>query len=206
MKKEEFLAALRERLEVFPKDEAEGYLNYYREMIEDHVDDGFPEEKVIETLGSVDDIFAVILQETAITKLLKEKMKPKRKLKKWEILLLSVGAPVWVPLAIALAATALSLILTLYIVLWALTVSLCVVELSLAVGGLGAVFASLPQLVAGGNTLAAGVLFSAALVCIGLSLALFHPIILAIKGTVALTKQIWLGIKSLIVRKEKKHE
>ncbi len=204
MKKDEFLAALRERLEVFPKDEAEGYLNYYREMIEDHVDDGFPEEKVIETLGSVDEIFAVILQETAITKLLKERVKPKRKLKTWEILLLSVGSPVWVPLAIALAVTALSLILALYIVLWTLTVSLCAVDLSLTVSGLGAVFASLLQPVAGGNTLAAGVLFSVALVCIGLSLVLFHPSILAIKGTVKLTKQIWLGIKSLIVRKEKR--
>ena len=204
MKKEEFLAALRERLEVFPKDEAEEYLNYYREIIEDHLDNGIPEEQAVESLGSVDDIFAVILQETALAKLLKEKMKPKRKLKTWEILLLSIGSPVWVPLAIALAITALFLILALYIVLWSLTVSLCAIEFSLAVSGLGAFFASLLQLVAGGNALAAGVLFSVALVCIGLSLVLFLPTILAVKGTAKLTKQIWLGIKSLIVRKEKK--
>ena len=202
MTKEEFLNALRNRLEVFPKDEAEGYLNYYREMIEDQVDDGVPEKQAVEALGSVDDIFAVILQETALAKLLREKMKPKRKLKMWEILLLSIGSPVWVPLAIALAVTALSLILALYIVLWSLTVSLCAIELSVAISGLGALFASPIQLVAGGNALAAGVLFSVALVCVGLSLVLFQPSILAVKGTAKLTKQIWLGIKSLIVRKE----
>ena len=204
MNKEEFLTALRERLEVFPQKEIEEYINYYREMIEDHVDDGFPEEKVIETLGSVDEVFAVILQETAITKLLKERVKPKRKLKTWEILILSIGSPVWVPIAIAMTVTAASLILTLYIVLWSLTVSLCAVEFSLAIGGLGAIFISLIQLVAEGNTMTTGVLFSGALVCIGLSLVLFRPTILAIKGTAKLTKQVWLGIKSLIARKEKR--
>ena len=206
MNKEEFLAALRERLAVFPDDEIEEYVSYYREMIEDHVDDGFPEEKVVETIGSVDDIFAVILQETALTELLKKKMKRKRKLKKWEIWVLCLGFPVWLPLAItafALAITAFVLIWTLYVVLWSLVVTLYAAELSFAVGAVGGAVSAIIHLTYSGTGFAAGVLFSGALVCAGLTLILFRPCILAAKGTAKLAKKIWLGIKFLIVRKDK---
>ena len=207
MNKEEFLMALRERLELFPRDEAEEYINYYREMIEDHIDDGFPEEKVIETLGSVDGVFAVILQETAITKLLREKMKPKRKLTPREIWILSLGFPIWLPLAITalvLAITAFVLIWTLYAVLWSLVISLFAVELAFAAGALGGAVISIPLLILYSNGFAAGVTFSGALVCAGLALILFRPCILSAKGSAKLARKICLGIKFLIVRKEKR--
>ncbi len=204
MKKEEFLAALRERLAVFPDHDAEEYVNYYREMIEDHMDDGFPEEKVVETFGSVDDVFAVILQETALTQLLKKKVKARKKLKKWQLILLICAFPVWFPLAVAFAATSAVLVLTLYIVLWTLILSLCVVEISLAACGLGATFTALFQILLESNGYVAGVLFAGALLCTGLTLILFHPCILAIKGTGKLSKRIWLGIKFLIIGKEKR--
>ena len=197
MNKEEFLSSLRERLAVFPDDEIEGYVSYYREMIEDHVDDGFPEEKVIETIGSVDDVFAVILQETALAQLLKNKMKRRQKLKKWEIWLLALGSPVWFPLAV----TAFALVWVLYIVLWALVITLYAVELSFAIFALGGTVAAIIMLF--DNAFAAGVTFSGALVGAGLTLILFRPCILATKGTAKLAKKIWLGIKFLIVGKEK---
>lgn len=207
MNKEEFLIALRERLEIFPQKEIEEYINYYREMIEDHVDDGFSEEQVVETLGSVDEVFAVILQETAITKLLREKVKPKRKLQPREIWILSLGFPIWLPLAITalvLAITAFVLTWTLYAVLWSLVVTLFAVELTFAVGALGGAIVSILFLLSSGNGFAAGVTFSGALVCAGLALILFRPCILSAKGSAKLAKKIWLGIKFLIVRKEKR--
>ena len=207
MNKEEFLIALRERLEIFPQKEIEEYINYYREMIEDHVEDGFSEEQVVETLGSVEEVFAVILQETAITKLLREKMKPKRKLQPLEIWILCLGFPVWLPLAITalvLAITAFVLTWTLYAVLWSLVISLFAVELAFAVGALGGAAISIPLLISYGNGFAAGVIFSGALVCAGLALILFRPCILSTKGSAKLAKKIWLGIKFLIVRKEKR--
>ncbi len=199
MNKEEFLSSLRERLAVFPDAEKEEYINYYREMIEDHMDDGFPEEKVIETIGSVDDVFAVILQETALTQLLKNKVKSKRKLKPWEILLWILGFPVWFPLAVV----AFVLVWTLYIVLWTLVAVLYVVEFSFAIVAPVAAALAIFLLVSSGNSFAAGVTFSGALVCAGLALILFHPCILATKGTAKLAKKIWLGIKFLIIGKEK---
>ncbi len=206
MTKDEFLSVLRERLAVFPEAEIEEYISYYREMIEDHVDDGYTEEQVVATLGTPDDVFAIILQETALTELLKKKMKRKRRLKKWEIWALSLGFPIWLPLAItalALAVTLFMLIWVLYVVLWALIISLYAVELSFAVGALGAAMCSIVFLIANGNSFAAGVGFSGALVCAGFMLILFRPCILAAKGTAKLVKKIGLGIKFLIVRKEK---
>lgn len=199
MTKDEFLSALRHRLSVFPDEEIEKYMDYYREMIEDHVDDGYSEEQVVATLGSPDDVFAVILQETALTELLKKKMKTRRKLKKWEIWFLSLGFPIWLPLAI----TAFALIWVLYITLWTLVISLYVVDFSFAVGALGATAAAVALLILNCNGFAAGIAFSGALICVGLALVLFNPCILAAKGTAKLAKKIWLGIKFLIVRKEK---
>ena len=206
MTKDEFLSALRQRFSVFPNEEIEKYMDYYREIIEDHVDDGYSEEQVVATLGSPDDVFAVILQETALTELLKKKMKQKRKLKKWEIWFLSVGFPIWLPLAItalALAITAFALIWVLYITLWTLVITLYVVDFTFAVGALGGTAVAVAMLILNGNGFAAGVGFSGALVCAGFALILFRLCILAAKGTAKLAKKIWLGIKFLIVRKEK---
>ena len=204
MNKEEFLAALRERLAIFPDNEAEEYLSYYREMIEDHIDDGSSEEKVIETLGSPDDVLATILQEIAISELIKKKVRSKRKLKKWERILLIFGSPVWVPLAIALAATTFALIVSLYVILWSLIASLWAVEICLAAVGPGAAFAAILQLLLDANGYAAGILFACALVAAGLALILFFPCILATKGMGRLSGKMILGIKFLIIGKEKR--
>jgi uncharacterized membrane protein len=202
--KTEFLASLRDRLEIFPENEAKEYLSYYREMIEDHIDDGFPEEKVIETLGSPDDAFAAILQEIGITEILKRRVKPKRKLKMWERVLLICGSPVWVPLAIALAATAFALIVSLYVILWCLIVTLWALEISLTAAALGATFAGVLQLLLNTNGYVAGTLFACTLISAGLALILFSPCIHATKGMARLSAKIWLGIKFLIIGKEKR--
>ena len=199
MNKEEFLSLLRERLSIFPPDEIEKHISYYSEMIDDHIDDGFSEEKVIETMGSVDDVFAVILQETAITQLLKNKMKPKGRMKVWKLLLWIFGFPVWFPLAV----TAFVLVWTLYIVLWALIICMYAVELSFAVCAIGGTAVSALLLFVS-NAFAAGVVLSGGLICAGLTLLFFPLCPLATKGTWKLAKKIVLGIKFLIVGKEKK--
>ena len=123
---------------------------------------------------------------------------------KWKTLLLILGAPVWLPLIIALAATAASLILTLYLALLGLVIALLTLEISLAASGLGSIFLALLNLAASSNTLVVGLLFAGALVCIGLSLTLFYPSVLAFKGVAKLVAKISLGIKSRIVRKEER--
>lgn len=199
MKKEEFLSLLRERLSIFPPEEIERHVGYYGEMIDDHIEDGFPEEKVIETLGSVDDILKVILEETALSILLKRRIKPKRRLKPWEILLCCLLSPVWIPLLI----TAVVLLWTLYIVLWTLVICMYAIELSFAVGAIGGAAVAVILLFVP-NTFASGVLFGGGLICAGLML-LFLPLCLfATKGTWKLAKKIVLAIKFLIIGKGNK--
>lgn len=199
MNKEEFLSLLRERLSIFPPEETEKYISYYSEMIDDHIDDGFSEEKVIETIGSVDDVFAVILQETAITQLLKNRMKPKRRLKMWELLLWIFLSPIWIPLA----AAAVVLILSLYIVLWSLILCIYAVELSFAACAVGGTAVSVLMLFES-NGFAAGILLGGGLICTGLTILFFFPCKLATKGAWKLSKRILLGIKFLIIGKERK--
>lgn len=203
MNKEEFISELRQRLEVFPEAEAEEYINYYREMIEDRLEENADEEAVVADLGSVDDVFASILQETALTRLMKNKMKPKQKRKPWEITLWIVGFPLWFPLGIALAATCFSLLLTLYVLLWTLVLVLYAVELALAVCAVIGPIASVLHLVEG-NGYAGGALLAAGLVCAGSAMILFHPCLLAAVGMGRLSRRIWLGVKFLIVRKDKR--
>lgn len=121
---------------------------------------------------------------------------------RWKTLLLILGAPVWLPLIIAAAATAVSLIVSFYVTLFCLVISLFALEISLAASGLGAIFIALLNLTASSNPSLVCLLFAGALVCIGLSLLLFYPSVLAVKGVAKLVTKISLSIKSLMIRKE----
>ena len=199
MRKAEFLALLEKRISGLPVKDIEERLDFYGEMIDDHIEDGFPEEKVIETLGSVDDILKIILEEIALSSLIKQRIKPKRRLKPWELLLWIIFSPVWVPLAI----TALALVWSLYIVLWALVICMYAVELCFAICAVGGLAISAVMLFVP-NAFAAGVLCSGGLVCAGLSILFFPLCLLTTKGTWKLAKKIVLLIKFLIIGKGNK--
>ena len=128
MKKQEFLAELYERLKTLPQAEREQSLSYYSEMIDDRIDDGMTEEQAVQSVGAPKQIAEDIIQETPWITLLKERVKPKRKISVWEIVLLVLGSPIWLSLLISAFAVALSLYvvaLSLVIVLWSVQIALC---------------------------------------------------------------------------------
>ena len=197
MTKQAFLTALRERLCGLPKQDVEERLGFYSEMIDDRIEDGCTEEEAVFAIGSVDGIAAQIIADIPFTKIAKESIRPKKRFKAWEIVLLALGSPIWLSLAIAAAAV----ILSLYVVLWSVIISVWSVFASLvacAFGGIaaGAIFAACGNGIAGGATIGAG------LVCAGVSVFLFFGCRAATKGILLLTKQIALGIKKYFVRKE----
>ena len=98
MNKYEFLGRLRERLVGLPPKDIEKSLDYYAEIIADRVEDGMSEEEAVAALGTLDEIVAQILEDTPLPKLVKEKVRPKRALRTWEILLIVLGFPLWLPL------------------------------------------------------------------------------------------------------------
>ena len=197
MNKQEFLEALRQKLAGLPQEDRDERLNFYSEMIDDRMEEGLSEEEAVADVGSVDDVVTQIISDTPLSKLVKEKVKPKRRLRVWEIVLIVAGAPIWLSLLLAGAVVAFSL----YLTLWSLIAALWAVDFALAMSFLYGCVSAVVFAVRGYGfsalaTLGAG-LFSA-----GAAVFLFFGCVAAAKGVVRLTKRIVLGIKSLFIRKE----
>lgn len=197
MDKAQFLDELRKRLMGLPQSDLEERLQFYGEMIDDRVEDGLTEAEAVAGIGSVDEIVAQIMEEIPLSKLVKEKVKRRRGLKAWEIVLLVLGSPVWLPLGIAAFAVCLSI----YIVLWAVLVSFWAVDFSFAVCTLGGLAAAVFGLIKSGLA-AAGLSLGAAIFCAGIAILLFFGCKALTRGLLYLTKKILLGIKSLFIGKE----
>ena len=119
MNKQEYLESIRSRISAMPADDVNRFMDYYSEMIDDRVEDGLSEEEAVADMGSPDAAVEQILEDMPLTKLVKEKIKPKHELKAWEVVLIVLGSPVWIPLLI----TAAVLLLTLWIVAFAFLIS-----------------------------------------------------------------------------------
>ena len=198
MDKQAFLDRLREALKGLPNDEIAERLSFYEEMIDDRTEDGLTEEEAVAGLGPVEEIAAQITSEIPLTKLVKEKLKPSRKLQAWEIVLLVLGSPVWLSLLIAAAAVLFSI----YVVIWALIVSVWAVAASLAVSALGAAAAGIAFFGRGEATQGL-IMLGSGFVLAGLAIFLFFGCRAATKGAWLLTKKIARGVKRLFLRKEK---
>ena len=197
MTKEAFLTALQGRLAGLPRADMEERLSFYEEMIDDRMEDGLAEEAAVAGIGSVEEVAAQITAQTPLVKLVKERVRPKRRLRAWEIVLLILGAPVWLPLLLAAAAICLSI----YITVWSLVLSLYAVNLSFAAAGLGSVAVAAGYLL-NRQPAQAGCVFGIGLLLMGLAL-LFLPVsIAATRGMVRGTKNLILGLKARFMRKE----
>ncbi len=196
MNKSDFLAALRERLNGVPEEDINKSLDFYGEMIDDRVEDGMSEEEAVGALGSMEEIINQILSEVSLPKLVKEKVKPKQALKAWEVVLLVLGAPVWVPIILALC----SVVLSCYLVVWVMIISLYALDLSVAFSGLAMVVTAFVALVQG-QFAVFGMMFGCGLMAVGLSILLFFGFNLVTKGILWLSKKILIGIKGLFIKK-----
>lgn len=196
MNKNAFLSVLRERLNGLPEEDINKSMEFYSEMIDDRVEDGMSEEEAVEAIGTIDEIISQILSEVSLPKLVKEKVKPKRALKAWEIVLLILSAPIWLPVLFSVIATVLSI----YLTIWFVIISLYVADLAVAVYGIALVALAIAAAI-NGQFAVFGVLFGFGLVCGGLSILLFFGFNLVTKGILFLSKKAVLGIKGLFIKK-----
>lgn len=197
MSKNEFLEKFRKGLPGLPQDDIEGRLTFYGEMIDDRMEEGLPEEDAVAEIGTVEEIVSQIMSEIPLSKLVKEKVKPKRALKIWEIVLLALGSPIWLSLLIA----AFAVVLSVYIVIWSVIISMWAVEAALAACSLGGVLSFV--IYAFQSNVPTGIaMLGAGIFCAGLSILLFFGCDEATKGIILLTKKIALGIKSRLIGKE----
>lgn len=197
MNKQEFMATLQRRLAGLPQDEIEERLSFYSEMIEDRMEEGLTEEAAVVELGTIDEIVSQIMSEIPLAKLVKEKVKPKRTLRAWEIVLLALGSPIWFSLLIAV----LAVILATYAAVWSGMIALWAAELAAAASAIGGIVGAVAAIVQG--NLATGIaLIGAGLVCAGITIFVHYGCMLVLKGILALSKRLFLGIKTCFVKKE----
>ncbi len=178
MNKHEFLTALRFRLRALPAEDIESTVSYYSESIDDRMEAGFTETEAVAALGDFEEIVTQILGDTPAPVAVKEK----RGLGIGAILLLILGAPLWLPLIL----TGLILVLTVIFVLWVLLLTLFVVAVVLTVSGAFCVVASVPALFLSWKT--ALVLLGGGLVATGVGLLLLLLTRLVKKGVKWITK------------------
>ena len=196
MTKQEFLDRLRRSLAGIPGEDAEERLSFYDEMIDDRMEEGLSEEEAVASLGTPEQIRDQVLADIPLARLVRERVKPQRSLRAWEIVLLVLGFPVWFPILVSLCAVAFSV----YVVLWSVIVSLYAVDLALAVCAAGGIALAVRAFLQG-NAAQAAAFAGASLPCAGLAVLLFLGCVQATKGAVVLTKKIGKWVKSLFVRK-----
>ena len=134
-----------------------------------------------------------IVAETPLTKIVKEKMRPKRRLQAWEIVLLALGSPVWLSLGLAAAAV----ILSLYAAVWSVDVSLWAVFAAFGAGAVGGVLG-----LALGSGAARLAMLAVGMILAGLAIFLFFGCKAATKGIWTLTKCAAVWTKHRFLGKE----
>lgn len=196
MTKADFLSELRARLKDLPQADIDRSIDYYTEIIDDCMEDGMDEESAVASLGSLDDIVNEIFMATPLPRLVKARVKPSHSLKAWEIILLILGAPLWLGLLI----TAVCVIFTFYVVIWSIafavfaaTLALGVSVIALICGSVAALFLARPL-----TSLAA---FGAALFIAGVSILLFFGSWGLVKLFIMLSRGMIRAIKSCFIKK-----
>jgi len=202
MRKQEFLDKLRGRLWAMPEADKQGSVDYYAEMIDDRMEDGLTEEEAVAAIGDLDEIVKQILNETPrppqVVESTQKQNKVKNKVAPWMIVLLVLGAPLWIPLVAGVGSSVLGV----YVSLWSVVIALYATAFALAVSAIGLLVAAFSLLWIRRFGKGA-VMVGGALVCAGLAILIFLLSNLAAKGLVALTKLIWNGITGIFRRKER---
>lgn len=199
MNKQSFIASLRSKLYGLPQKEIDERISFYSEMIDDRIEDGMTEKEAISEIGTVDSVATQIISDTPLTKIIKEKLTPKRQLKAWEIALLIAGSPIWASLLIAICAVAISLYAAIWSVIaafWAVFVSLVALPFIGVISGFGHLFTK--------NYSMGFFVLSVSFICAGLAVFSFYGCKTATKGAIWLTKKSFLLIKRLFIKKEGK--
>lgn len=197
LKKEAFLNELRNRLSGLPQSDIEDRISFFGEMIDGRIEDGMSEEEAVAGMESVDAIVAQIMSEIPLARLVRNKVKPEKGHSVWKVVLLICLFPIWFPLLIAVAAVLFSLL----IAAWAVIISFYITAGSLVIASLGCVIATGAYFGIGRIVPGIGG-FGAIFVCIGLSILFFLLSIAMTKGTVFLTRKMFIGLKTSFVGKE----
>ena len=197
MTKIEFINEIRKKLSILPREEVDDRINFYSEMIDDKIEDGYSEYDAVKEIGSVDDVVESILAEKSVIKLAKQRLKSKKRFSVIEVILLTLGSPIWLSLLIALIAVLFSAyvaVASVAISVWAVFISTC----ACSVGGvIAGIFFALTK-----NTYTGILLIGLSFVCAGIAILFFYACKWLSKAILLLPKKFILLIKKSLIKKE----
>ena len=192
----EYLSALAAGLSQLPEEERKKQIGYYEELFADMREEGLSDEEIAEKLGNPKKAAEEILAEMPLPLLIKSRVKPKKGWNVLTVILLILGSPIWLSIAIAL----LAVILSVYVVIWAVVVVLfCVALAILAAGIFGVVLFAVNLIPA---TVSSLFVLGLGLLCLGLTAPALLGALAVTKGVCKLTGRIARWIRSLFIRKE----
>ena len=199
---------LEKKLSVLSQEDIEEQLTFYCEMIEDRVEEGISEEEAVAQIGTVEDIAGQILSEhtaevplcceeiVAVEEPLAADEKVKHTFKTWELVLLIAGSPIWFSLLIAALAVGFSL----FVVFWAVVISLWAVVVSLAACAVALPIAAV-YFICTGYVYSGLAVIATSLVCGGLGILFYYGCKWTTKGMALLTKTTAISLIKCFGRK-----
>ena len=199
MRKQDFIKELRINLSFLPKEEIEDRISFYSELIDDKIEEGLKEEDAIRSIGNVNEIIDQIISDMPLSKIAKDKIKPKRKLSALEVTLIIIGSPIWLTFLLSLVA----ILFSLYIVGWSVVISIWALFISLIsvlVAGIALTIISLFS----NSALVALSYLGATLIILGLTILMHYVCKIITKVYIKLTKLIVLSIKKKMLKRGEK--
>ena len=194
MNKEEFLKELRSHLRGLSQEDINERISFYSEMIDDRIDDGLTEEAAVADIGTVDEVIYELAQEVPLGKLVKEKIKPKRELKVWEIILICLLFPIWFPIALLVIFIAFFL----YILFWVGVIVSYAIEIALIMSSIAGVVVFFAYLFSGTfNILPLAI----AMLSGGAAVLMFFGCYWATRGTIKLHQKVFTLLKTRFIKK-----
>ena len=198
MRKNEFINEIRGALRGYPRDEVENSIEFYSEIIDDRMENGMSEEQAVASLGDLDRIIKNIKVDMPLKSVIRERVKENKEERIREnkhmgagtIILLILGAPLWLPLAIV----GFVLVCVFFILLWVIDIAVFAAGIGLAAGAVGAVTSFIA-----GNPGTGVAFIGAGVAALGIAIFLFMAGVGIAKGNCSLTGSILRGTKRRIV-------
>ncbi len=201
MNKAEFMVRLQDGLAGLPEESLSEHMSFYSEMIDDRIEDGLSEEEAVAAVGPVEDIVGQVITETPLTTLVRERVRPKRRMKTWELVLLILGSPIWLSLMIA----GFAIVISIYAVIGSFIVAFWAIELTFIACAIGGSFIGTINLIKAEPAIGVAQI-GFGILCGGLAIAFYYVCRLATKAGVVIAKSFALTIKKLFMRKDTQDE
>lgn len=194
MNKQEFLERLTAALSGLPQEEIRKTVEYYSEIIDDAVEDGKEEYEIISGFDSVEEIAERVINETPIRKFVTEDVK-KRNISVGAVVLIIIGAPVWLPVLVGV----FSILVSMYITVWSVVISLFSIFAAFAFTAVAMII--LAPIMAFARPVKAILAFGLALLFAGLSVFMFYISVWSAKLIIRFTIFLARQIKNAFIRK-----